>query len=127
MPGGLFNYLFNEPWVDEIKRVLGKRQYVKVKQERMQGVLLTIFVKRDHLVFIRNIRSSYVKTGLGGYLGNKGGIGISMKISSHTLCIVNSHLAAHDYNYKQRVEDFTRIYNELYFKKSDTSKLADHK
>lgn len=34
---------------------------------RMQGLLLLIFVKHDHLPFIRDVRTNYTRTGLYGY------------------------------------------------------------
>ncbi|KAH7986184.1 hypothetical protein HPB52_025152 [Rhipicephalus sanguineus] len=37
----------------------------KVKHVRLQGLILTIFTKREHLIQLRGIQSTYTRTGLG--------------------------------------------------------------
>ncbi|WP_204281231.1 hypothetical protein, partial [Proteus mirabilis] len=41
--------------------------YIKVTSVRMQGLLLILFAKQVHLPFIRDIQSTYTRTGLFGY------------------------------------------------------------
>lgn len=52
--------------MQKIKELLKPRKYVAVKTEQMQGILLTVFVKRKHLLHIQNIETDYIRTGLGG-------------------------------------------------------------
>lgn len=44
---------------------------VQVTSVRMQGLLLLVFAKQVHLPFIRNIQSTYTRTGIFGYWVNK--------------------------------------------------------
>lgn len=38
----------------------------QVKHVRLQGLILAIFTKREHLIQLRGIQSTYTRTGLGG-------------------------------------------------------------
>lgn len=58
--------LFNEPWTNACLEILSSRDYVKVKTIRLQGLLLSIFSLRRHLLNIREVESDYTRTGLSG-------------------------------------------------------------
>lgn len=60
------NFFKSDPWVQKLKDLLKPLQYVVAKTEQMQGLLLSIFVKRKHFYHIREIESEYTKTGFGG-------------------------------------------------------------
>ncbi|KAH9178371.1 DNase I-like protein [Lactarius sanguifluus] len=80
-----------------------KGPYEMLVKERMMGIYLAIFVHRDakHLGLI------------GGRVGNKGAVGISLKIASTTLLFVNAHLAAHEGKLPNRLANMAKIKNEL--------------
>ena len=59
------------------------------------------------------IGSAAVATGMGNTLGNKGGVGISMKIGKTKFVFVNAHLAAHQNAVKQRNDDYKKIAIEI--------------
>lgn len=56
----------DDPWTARFKELLGERDYVGIKSEQMQGLLLNVFAKREHLLHVREIESEYTRTGLGG-------------------------------------------------------------
>ena len=85
-----------------------------------------MFVKKNYLIVLRDIDSSFTKIGFGGWWGNKGAIGLSIKINKHSLCLINSHLAAHDHQFDQRVREFETIYNRQSFKNGADSKIFLH-
>lgn len=60
---GLFK---DDPWTARFKELLVERDYVGIKSEQMQGLLLNVFAKRDHLLHVREVESEYTRTGLGG-------------------------------------------------------------
>lgn len=60
---GLFK---DDPWTEKFKELLVQRDYVGIKCEQMQGLLLNVFAKRDYLLHIRDVESEYTRTGLGG-------------------------------------------------------------
>lgn len=53
-------------WVKKLKDFLKPFDYIALKVDQLQGIQLTIFVKREHLYQIRDVESEYVRTGLGG-------------------------------------------------------------
>lgn len=58
--------LFDEPWTNACREVLANRDYVKLKSIKLQGLLLSVFVLRKHLLQIREIETDYTRTGLSG-------------------------------------------------------------
>lgn len=62
----LSSFFKADPWVQKFKTLLKPLEYFVAKTEQLQGLLLTVFVKRKHLYHIREIESEYVRTGLGG-------------------------------------------------------------
>ena len=93
----------------EIQRI---GPYELLTKERMMGLYLAVFVHRDakplvrgepiprHAMIVMSSSSiegtskSAVTTGLiGGRVGNKGGVGVSMNLAGTTLLFINAHLA----------------------------------
>lgn len=60
------NFFKSDPWVQKLKDLLKPLDYVHAKTEQLQGLLMTIFVKRKHFYHIREIEGEYTKTGFGG-------------------------------------------------------------
>lgn len=63
MVKGLFK---DDPWTQRFKDLLVERDYVAIKSLQMQGLLLVMFTKRQHLLHIREVETEYTRTGLGG-------------------------------------------------------------
>ncbi|CAB1100768.1 unnamed protein product [Ectocarpus sp. CCAP 1310/34] len=77
-----------------------------------------VFAHRGIIPLLRNVRSSAVATGLSlgapsTTLGNKGGVGISFSIGATSCVFVNSHLAAHQNNVRERNDHFFQISDGL--------------
>lgn len=60
---GLFK---DDPWTQKFKELLKIRGYIAIKSEQMQGLLVILFAKRQHLLHVRQVESEYTRTGLGG-------------------------------------------------------------
>jgi len=60
------NMFKSDPWVQKLKDLLKPLDYLVAKTEQLQGLLLTVFVRRKHLYHIREIESEYTRTGFGG-------------------------------------------------------------
>lgn len=58
--------LFDEPWTNSCRDILGARDYVKIKSIKLQGLLLSIYSLRRHLLNIREVEAEYTRTGLSG-------------------------------------------------------------
>lgn len=58
---------FEDPWSSYFMDVLSPLSFVKVSSVRMQGLLLLIFAKYQHLPFIQVLSTKSTPTGLFGY------------------------------------------------------------
>lgn len=116
-----------DSWSHVFMNSLAPRGFVKVTSVRMQGLLLLLFAKQIHLPYIRNIQTTYTRTGVFGYWGNKGGVSVRFSFYGHMLCFLNCHLAAHMNNALQRVDEFEYILETQDFDIYDTPQIRDHK
>lgn len=62
----LVDIIFEDPWTNALKEILEKRDYVKIKTIRLQGLVLSVFCLRKHLLNLRDIETNYTRTGLSG-------------------------------------------------------------
>lgn len=62
----LYNLFKDDLWTQKFKEVLKERDYVVIKTEQMQGLLLSVFARRKHLLHLRQVETEYTRTGLGG-------------------------------------------------------------
>ncbi|XP_076607563.1 inositol polyphosphate 5-phosphatase K isoform X2 [Chaetodon auriga] len=119
--------LVEDSWSHVFMDTLAPRGFVKVTSVRMQGLLLLVFAKQIHLPYIRKIQTTYTRTGIFGYWGNKGGVSVRFSFYGHMVCFLNCHLAAHMNYALQRVDEFEYILETQDFDISDTPRVLDHK
>ncbi|XP_056266221.1 inositol polyphosphate 5-phosphatase K isoform X2 [Pseudoliparis swirei] len=119
--------LVEDAWSHVFMDTLGPRGFVKVTSMRMQGLLLLFFAKQCHLPFIRDIQTTYTRTGFFGYWGNKGGVSVRFSFYGHMVCFLNCHLAAHVNYALQRVDEIEHILETQDFDIADTPHVRDHK
>ncbi|WWC85358.1 uncharacterized protein L201_000221 [Kwoniella dendrophila CBS 6074] len=92
----------------------GNGSYVHVVKERLLGMYLSVYVYKGCEHLIQGMDKDLVTAGLaGGRVGNKGGIGISLKLADHRFLFVNSHLAAHTGRMHARLSNIAKIKSEL--------------
>ncbi|XP_019442392.1 PREDICTED: type I inositol polyphosphate 5-phosphatase 8-like [Lupinus angustifolius] len=72
--------------------------WVVVERKQMVGIFLCVWIHIDLYTYVSNINVSCVGRGIMGYLGNKGSISISMRLSHTTFCFVCTHLASGEKN-----------------------------
>ncbi|XP_017273438.1 inositol polyphosphate 5-phosphatase K isoform X2 [Kryptolebias marmoratus] len=119
--------LAEDSWSHLFMDTLAPKGFVKVTSVRMQGLLLLVFAKHVHLPYIRNIQTTYTRTGIFGYWGNKGAVSVRFSFYGHMMCLLNCHLAAHITNALQRVDEFEYILETQDFDIFDTPHVLDHK
>ncbi|ODO03460.1 hypothetical protein L198_02307 [Cryptococcus wingfieldii CBS 7118] len=92
----------------------GDGSYVHVAKERLMGMYFSVYVYKGAEHLIQGLDKDFVTAGLaGGRVGNKGGIGISLKLAGHRFLFVNSHLAAHTDRKAARIANINKIKSEL--------------
>ena len=68
-------------------------------------MILVIFAKKEVCSIVSAIESSHIACGVGGVLGNKGGMMISFKVQNTSLSFINCHLAAGVKKMNQRIKN----------------------
>lgn len=122
----LYNLFKDDLWTQKFKEVLKERDFVVIKTEQMQGLLLSVFARRKHLLHLRQVETEYTRTGLGGIWGNKGAVSIRLNVYGSSICLVNAHLAAHDHMLEERINDYERIVQEQKFHVKAKETIFDH-
>ncbi|CAM9572248.1 unnamed protein product, partial [Ectocarpus fasciculatus] len=91
------------------------KTFVLVAKEHLVGTWLAVFVRASMLKQVSDVRSATVSAGMMGVMGNKGGVGVRLRLRDSSLCFVSSHLAAHRENIKARNENYQKILREMVF------------
>ncbi|XP_046820465.1 inositol polyphosphate 5-phosphatase K-like isoform X2 [Vespa crabro] len=123
----VLDIIFQEdPWTKSFREVLKDFDYVKIRSQRLQGLVLNMFCLRKHITHLRLVEAQYTRTGFGGMWGNKGAVSIRLNIYGVSICVVNTHLTPHDHLLADRIADYNTILREHSFSAPDTSNILYH-
>lgn len=103
-----------KPWEEKIERTL-KQQFSLVASRHLVGISLSVYVRRNLYAEVSNVEAETVGVGIMGVGGNKGAVGIRFNLYNSSICLINSHLAAHQHNSAGRNSDFLNICARLLF------------
>ncbi|KAH9309596.1 hypothetical protein KI387_037507, partial [Taxus chinensis] len=103
-------------WLDSIGNVIDEDTlFIRVGTRQLAGLLIGAWVRRDLLPYVGDVDVGAVACGFGRALGNKGAVAIKMRVFRRTMCIINSHFAAHTDAVARRNADFDHIYRSMTF------------
>lgn len=136
-------YFWNNPWIESFDRVFKQIDYTRVKYNRLMGILLLVYVRRNHLPKFRSIevflklliqllthfirfQTQTTVTGFGGFWGNKGGVSVSLLVDGISICLLNSHMAAHYENLEQRITEYNAVIDGQSFRDRNKPQILSH-
>ncbi|KAF4596457.1 hypothetical protein EYR38_007844 [Pleurotus pulmonarius] len=91
-----------------------KGPYTMLIKQRLMGLYIAVYIHRDVRSSVKGASRSYVKAGLiGGRVGNKGGVAVSINVNGITILFLNAHLAAHEGKVHHRLANLAKIKAEL--------------
>jgi phosphatidylinositol-bisphosphatase len=127
--------LLNNDWVDRentlihhLNQVLGGNKKLNLeffKLNRLWGILLVIYARRDLIKSISDIMMDSVATGILNTLGNKGSVAISFKIHETRVCFLSSHFASDTEHLEKRNADYRYTIEKLKFYSDKSNDLID--
>lgn len=95
-------------WEQQVRIHFGE-DYRMIRSQNMSAIHCMVFVHHYLWKYIWDIKSSQVATGIGNFIGNKGGTQISFNVGRTSILFINAHLASSATKMKERTQDFSRI------------------
>lgn len=99
-------------WTAALTELMGPN-YVQIGAETMQAIHCIVFARKELAPYIRNMEQQSVPTGIGDFLGNKGGVALSMDIGGTSFLFVNAHFQSGESACERRNQDFHKINSRL--------------
>ncbi|KAK3122199.1 hypothetical protein QOZ80_8BG0666350 [Eleusine coracana subsp. coracana] len=105
-------------WIDNIGKTLDEGiSFHRVGSRQLAGLLIAAWARNDLKPYIGDVDAAAVPCGFGHAIGNKGGVGLRIRVHDRRICFVNNHFAAHLENVSRRNADFDHIYRTMTFNK----------
>lgn len=101
-------------WRKAIHATLGS-DYDRVAERQLVGILVLVFIRKNHSPYLSNVQISYAATGFLNAVGNKGGVAARFLLYDRTIACVACHLAAHTANVERRTQDFRDVVRKAVF------------
>ncbi|XP_019161339.1 PREDICTED: type I inositol polyphosphate 5-phosphatase 12-like isoform X2 [Ipomoea nil] len=116
---GLEGSSIGQWWQDAIGKALDEGSaFERVGSRQLAALLITIWVRKTLRTHIGDLDVGAVACGLGRAIGNKGGVGLRLRVYDRLMCFLNCHFAAHLEAVNRRNADFYHIFRTMAFSKS---------
>ncbi|KAK6144942.1 hypothetical protein DH2020_021762 [Rehmannia glutinosa] len=104
-------------WLDMIGKMLNEGStFSRVGSRQLAGLLISVWVRNNIRGHVGDVDVAAVPCGLGRAIGNKGAVGLRMRVYGRVMCFVNCHFAAHLEAVNRRNADFDHRVSHLQFK-----------
>ncbi|CAI0396986.1 unnamed protein product [Linum tenue] len=115
---GLEGSAIGQWWLDNIGKALGEGSvFERMGSRQLAGLLVSLWVRKNMRQHVGDVDAGAVPCGFGRAIGNKGGVGLRIRVRDRIMCFVNCHLAAHLEAVNRRNADFDHIYRNMVFGK----------
>lgn len=116
MQVGLEGSSVGQLWLDMIGKILDEGStFQHVGYRQLAGLLIMVWVRNDLRSHVGDIDVAAVPCGFGRAIGNKGAVGLRMRVYDRIFCFVNCHFAAHLEAVNRRNADFDHVYRTMFF------------
>ncbi|KAL1533188.1 phosphoinositide 5-phosphatase [Salvia divinorum] len=116
---GLEGSSLGQWWIDHVGRALDERSvFERVGSRQLAALLIAIWVRKTVRPHVGDLDVAAVACGLGRAIGNKGGVGLRLRVYDQLICFVNCHFAAHLEAVNKRNADFDHIFRTMTFSRS---------
>mmetsp|Transcript_5667 Transcript_5667/g.16850 ORF Transcript_5667/g.16850 Transcript_5667/m.16850 type:complete len:825 (-) Transcript_5667:186-2660(-) len=103
-------------WTAHVEKALRSQgDYVCICARQMVGILLLVFVRREHELHIKEVMVTEAGTGFMYKGGNKGAVAMRFQLFESTFCFVSCHLAAQQNNVIRRNQDYREVMRKVAF------------
>ncbi|KAJ8755470.1 hypothetical protein K2173_019268 [Erythroxylum novogranatense] len=112
-------------WQDAIGKALDEgTTFERMGSRQLAGLLISLWVRKNLRTHVGDVDAAAVPCGFGRAIGNKGGVGLRIRVLDRIMCFVNCHLAAHLEAVNRRNADFDHIYRTMSFARSSNPTAA---
>ncbi|KNA16255.1 hypothetical protein SOVF_090830 [Spinacia oleracea] len=113
---GLEGSAVGQWWLDTIGNILDEGStFVRVGSRQLAGLLIAVWVRKSLEAHVGDVDAAAVPCGFGRAIGNKGAVGLQMRIYDRIICFVDCHFAAHLEAVNRRNADFDHVYRSMVF------------
>jgi len=97
----------------EFANYLRQFNFITINSVVMWEMFLVGFVQTDHVPFVKHDQIAYVAAGVGGVLGNKGGLQLSFKLYDYLFNFINVHLVHGAKRFDKRNEMMSDVIRKM--------------
>ncbi|CAN8306183.1 unnamed protein product [Cochlearia groenlandica] len=113
---GLEGSAVGQWWIDAIGKALDeKNTFERMGSRQLAGLLISLWARKEIRTHVGDLDVAAVPCGFGRAIGNKGGVGLRIRVYDRIMCFVNCHLAAHLEAVNRRNADFNHIFRLMVF------------
>ncbi|KAL1340061.1 type II inositol polyphosphate 5-phosphatase 15-like [Arachis stenosperma] len=103
-------------WLDMIDKTLDEGStFERVGSRQLAGMVIAVWVKINIRFHVGDVDVAAVPCGFGRAIGNKGAVGLRIRVYDKIMCFVNCHFAAHLDAVNRRNADFDHVYRTMSF------------